>query len=261
MTFKFKLLIILTLIFASSTLLQAQEIFEENSDSSQEEVKTKKKKKDDESFFKFEFEKLSKKFFTRFAIDAISVFVLIGLIYYKNYRRKELFLTFFAFNMVIFLMTFFLNKVDMGMGAAFGLFAVFSMLRYRTENISAKDMTYLFLVISIGLITAVSKLVALELVIINTAILLLVFLLEGDIFGKKEFSRIITYDNISMIKPENQQKLIDDLREKTGFNIHKIGIEKINFLSDSTSIKIYYYEDTNSQTSVPGTSNNDSDNK
>jgi hypothetical protein len=91
------------------------------------------------------FDKLSGKFLMRLAIDLISVFIVVRLIYFKNYRRTDLFLTFFIFNLIIFLITFLLNKVEMSMGAAFGLFAVFSMLRYRTEGISAKDMTYLLL--------------------------------------------------------------------------------------------------------------------
>lgn len=261
MHYKLKILLLLVLFSCVSPVIHAQDSEENIEFAREDESKSKKKKKDDDSFFKFEFDKLSTKFFVRFAIDAISVCVLVLLIYYRSYRRKELFLTFFAFNIIIFFMTYFLNKVDMGMGAAFGLFAVFSMLRYRTENISAKDMTYLFLVISIGLISSVSKLAALELVLINGAILLLVYLLEADVFGKKEFSRLITYDNISMIKPENQEKLIAELREKTGFNIHKIGIEKINFLSDSAVIKIYYFEDINSKTLVPGIINDDAENK
>ena len=255
MVLKIKMLF-LSLFFVGLPFLHAEESNDEGT-YYQEEVKQKKKKKDDESFFRWEVEKLSKKFFVRLAIDLASVFILVGLIYYRNYKRKELFLTFFAFNMVIFCITFFLNKVDMGLGAAFGLFAVFSMLRYRTENISAKDMTYLFLVISLGLITSVSKLSALELGIINAAILLLVYLLEGDIFVKKEFSRIIQYDNIELIKPEHQQQLIEDLKVRTGLNIHRVGIEKINFISDSAAVRIYYYEDKDSLLRVPGTTGND----
>src|SRR6476620_2890813 len=103
------------------------------------------------------FEKLSVKFFMRLAVDFLSVFVLIRFVYFPIYKSKEFFFTFFIFNLIIFLITYLLNKVDMSMGAAFGLFAVFSMLRYRTEGITTKDMTYLFIVIAIGLICAVSK--------------------------------------------------------------------------------------------------------
>src|SRR5688572_29785202 len=103
------------------------------------------------------FDKLSLKFFIHLAVDLVSVFILIRFIYYPNYRTKEFFFTFFIFNLIIFLITYMMNKVEMSMGAAFGLFAVFSIMRYRSEDISIKDLTYLFLVIAIGLITAVSK--------------------------------------------------------------------------------------------------------
>ena len=101
--------------------------------------------------------KMLEKFSARFVIDLLSVFLLIRLIYYRIYKNSEYFFTYFIFNIVIFLISFLLNKVELSMGAAFGLFAVFSMLRYRTEDISIKDMTYLFLVIAMGLIAAVTK--------------------------------------------------------------------------------------------------------
>ncbi|MFM7023090.1 MAG: DUF4956 domain-containing protein [Flavobacteriales bacterium] len=254
MLLKLKLSLLALFFLATPLFLQAEDAPEE--DNSHEEYSYKEKKKN-EYFFSGKIEKLSKKFFARLAIDVVSVLVLVGFIYYRNYRRKELFLTYISFNIMIFFITFFLNKVDIGMGAAFGLFAVFSMLRYRTENISAKDMTYLFIVIAIGLITAVSKLSALELCLVNFAVLLLVYLLEGNIFGKKEFSRIIQYDNIHLVKPEKQQELIDDLKNKTGFNIHKISIEKINFVTDSISVKIYYYEDEGASQIVPSSTDGD----
>ena len=113
------------------------------------------------------FDKLSDKFFWRLLIDVISMIVLVRFIYFRIYRKKDYLFTFFLFNIIIFIITYLLNKVDMSMGAAFGLFAVFSMLRYRTEGITTKDMTYLFIVIAMGLITAVSKGTYFELIVID----------------------------------------------------------------------------------------------
>ena len=96
--------------------------------------------------------KMLQKFGARFLIDIFFMLILMRFVYYKFYKRSDLFFTFFIFNIVIFLISFLLNKVELSMGAAFGLFAVFSMLRYRTEDISIKDMSYLFLVIAIGLV-------------------------------------------------------------------------------------------------------------
>ena len=188
------------------------------------------------------FEKLNVKFWTRIAIDLVSVFILIRFIYYPIYKNREFFFTFFIFNLIIFLITFLLNKVEMSMGAAFGLFAVFSMLRYRTEGISMKDMTYLFLAIAMGLITAVSKGNWDELSLLNLIIIAFTYLLESNLFLKKEASKIIQYENIEMIKPEFQAALIADLESRTGIKINRIAISKVDFLRDTAIIRIYYYE-------------------
>lgn len=188
------------------------------------------------------FEKLNLKFWTRISIDLVSVFILIRFIYYPIYKNREFFFTFFIFNLIIFLITFLLNKVEMSMGAAFGLFAVFSMLRYRTEGISMKDMTYLFLVIAMGLITAVSKGNWDELSLLNLIIILFTYLLESNVFLKKEASKVIQYENIEMIKPEFHPQLIADLESRTGIKINRIAISKVDFLRDTAIIRIYYYE-------------------
>ena len=188
------------------------------------------------------FDKLSSKFFIRLFIDLASVFVLIRLIYYRNYKKADQFLTFFAFNLVIFLLTFLLNKVEMSMGAAFGLFAVFSMLRYRTENISTKDMTYLFLVIAIGLLSAISKGGWDELTLLNCIILTLTFLLESNWLIKKEFTKMIYYDKVDLIIPEKRAELLEDLKKRTGFNVHRVEVQEIDFLKDGTRMIVYYFE-------------------
>jgi hypothetical protein len=189
------------------------------------------------------FNKLSPKFFMRLSIDFASALILIRFIYYPIYKTKEFFFAFFIFNLIIFLITFLLNKVEMSMGAAFGLFAVFSMLRYRTEGISMKDMTYLFLAIALGLISAVTKGNWDELILINSIILLVTYLLESDLLMKKEASKFIQYENIELIKPEQRAQLIADLEQRTGIKINRISIEKIDFLRDSAIIRIHYYDD------------------
>jgi hypothetical protein len=130
----------------------------------------------------------------------------------------------------------------MSMGAAFGLFAVFSMLRYRTESISTKDMTYLFLVIAIGLLSAISKGGWDELALLNGIILFATFLLESNWLIKKEFTKNIIYDNINLITPEKREELLVDLKKRTGFNIHRVEIQEIDFLKDATRMTIYFYE-------------------
>ncbi len=188
------------------------------------------------------FDKLNLKFAIRLAADIATIFILIRFIYYKLYRRSDLFLTFFGFNLVIFLITFLLNKVEMTMGAAFGLFAVFSTLRYRTENISAKDMTYLFVSIAVGLIMAVSRGGWDELILLGAIVILTVQLLDGTWLMPRELSQIIYYENILLIQPEKREELISDLKNRTGLDINRINIEKIDFLKDSAVLTVYYNE-------------------
>ncbi len=188
------------------------------------------------------FDKLSPKFFMRLLVNFASVAVLVRFIYFPIYRNRENLFTFVIFNTIIFLITFLLNKVEMSMGAAFGLFAVFSMLRFRTEDISTKDMTYMFLVIALGLINAVSKGNWDELALLNAIILLITWLLESKLLFKKEVSRIVFYDNIDLIKPSMRQELIADLEARIGVKINQIVIGKIDLLRDTAQIHVFYYE-------------------
>jgi hypothetical protein len=190
------------------------------------------------------FDKLSDKFFLRLLIDVISMIILVRFIYFRIYRKKDYLFTFFLFNLIIFIITYLLNKVDMSMGAAFGLFAVFSMLRYRTEGITTKDMTYLFIVIAMGLITAVSKGTYFELCIIDFIIIAFTYALDGNWLVRNEMAKNIIYENIEMIKPSNHEQLMEDLRKRTGLDIHRFSVNRVDFLRDTCVIKIYYYEDT-----------------
>lgn len=196
--------------------------------------------------------KISSKIGWRLLIDLASVFCLIRFIYYPIYKHRDLFFTFFIFNIIIFLISFLLNKVDLSMGAAFGLFAVFSMLRYRTEDISIKDMTYLFLTIAIGLVTAVTKIKDADdsteylfLGFLNIVVLGITYLLESNILMRKETSKTVLYENIELIKSGRGNDLLADLKERTGMNIHRYSIQKIDFLKDAAVIKVYYYESNN----------------
>src|ERR1700739_1699847 len=180
--------------------------------------------------------KISLKILFRIVIDLMSVFVLVRYIYFPIYKHREFFFMFVIFNLIIFLVSFLLNKVELSMGAAFGLFAVFSMLRYRTENISIKDMTYLFLSIAIGLVSAVTKIKGapdsyeyLFLVGVNAVILLITYLLESRIFIKKEMIKTIIYENIELIQSNRQEELLADIRQRTGINVHRVSVQQINF--------------------------------
>jgi len=187
------------------------------------------------------FERLNWKFAVRLGIDLLTTLIVIRGIYYRHYRRTDLFLTFFAFNVTIFLITYLLNKVEMTMGAAFGLFAVFSMLRYRTENISAKDMTYIFIVIALGLVMAISKGGWDELGLIGLIVVVLMALLESDWLIRREQTQEVLYDRIELIQPPRRAELMADLKERTGLDIIRIEIGHIDLLKDAARIIIFHY--------------------
>lgn len=193
------------------------------------------------------FDKLGDKFFIRLLIDVLSIIVLVRFVYFRIYKKKDFFFTFFMFNITIFIITYLLNKVEMSMGAAFGLFAVFSLLRYRTENISEKDMTYLFIVIAVGLITASVKGSYFESLFINMIIIGFAFFLDGNLLVKNELVQTVYYENIENIKAQNSDILMADLRERTGLDIHKVSIQYIDFLKDTAELKVYYYQKQNSK--------------
>jgi hypothetical protein len=182
-------------------------------------------------------------FLIRLAIDLACVFVLIRGIYYRTYRRADLFLTFFSFNLVIFLIAFVLNSVEMSLGAAFGLFAVFSMLRYRTEGISTIDMTYLFLGIALGLIMAVSTAGWPALLLVGAVVLLLTQLLEGGWITRREMRQDVHYDRVDLVHSHEREELLQDLRARTGLPIHRVEVHEIDLLRDAARLAVYYYAD------------------
>ena len=170
--------------------------------------------------------------------------ILIRGIYFRTYRRADMFLTFFAFNLIIFLITFALNQADLTMGAAFGLFAIFSMLRYRTDAISATDMTYLFLVIALGMLTSISHGTWMELVGIGAFVLGFTLLLESGILARREQAQRVQYDNITLLPVPARDALIADLRARTGLSVHRVDVREIDFLRESAQLTIYFHPTT-----------------
>ncbi len=180
-------------------------------------------------------------FLLSLAVDVLTVLLIIIIIYYPNYKKLDTVFSFIIFNVVIFLITFALNKVKISMGAAFGLFAVFSMLRYRTEGIDMKDMTYLFVFIAIGLISGIELDIDVLLVVCGI-IFFMILILESRRILKRETYQVIEYERIDLIKPEMRTELIKDLSERTGLKIHRVSIYNLNYLKDTALIKAYYYE-------------------
>ena len=189
----------------------------------------------------FDLEDFSKLLF-KFGINFIFLIIIVRLIYYRIKDDKDYVFTFIMFNILTFFICFLLRKVPMQMGFALGLFAVFGILRYRTEAIPIRHMTYLFIVIGISMINALSNksISIFELIFTNGFISLITYLIDRVWFQTLEESKNILYEKIDLIKPENQEDLIKDLKERTGLPIHAVKVDKIDFLRDTASITIYY---------------------
>jgi hypothetical protein len=183
----------------------------------------------------------------RFVFDFIFLFIVVRLLYYPKHQRKDYLFTFIIFNILIFFLSFLLSSVKLQLGFAFGLFAVFSILRYRTEALPIKEMTYLFIVIGIAVINAVAnkKISWAELLFTNAAIVGAVYVLERMWLLRHETQRLVVYDNIELIKPENSAQLIADLKNRTGLPVTRTRLDKIDLLRDVAFIYVYYYDDQN----------------
>ncbi len=184
----------------------------------------------------------SEYFFSRLIINVVAMVILIRFIYYPTYRKRELFFTFFLLNFIVFLLAFMLEKAKAfnSIGSAFGLLAAFSLLRFRTETITTKDMTYLFIIMALGLINSIMKGGYPEIITVNSLIVGAVFLVDGNLLMKNQKTKTIEYVGLTNIHPERQHQLILDLRERTGLNIQRIHIEHIEFAKEKVLIRIYY---------------------
>lgn len=183
----------------------------------------------------------------RFAFNLSVVVIVIRYLYYSAQQRKEYFFTYVIISMTVFLLCFLLENVKLELGFALGLFAVFAIIRYRTRQIPIKEMTYLFLVIGISVINALSnsKVSYAELVFTNLALLGVTYVLEKLLMLGHETRKVIRYEKIDLIKPEKRQELKRDLEERTGLEISRIEVGRIDFLRDTAKVNIYYYENRN----------------
>ena len=178
----------------------------------------------------------------RFGFNLSIAFIIIKLIYQRNHSNNlDFVFTYFMFNSLIFFFAFLLGNITINLGFAFGLFAVFAILRYRTDPIPIKEMTYLFIVITIGVINALSgaEVSYAELLFTNIALVGLTYVLETYWQNNTLILRTVEYEIIENIKPENHEKLRLDLEDRIGMPIIKFEIHRINFLRDTVRISIY----------------------
>lgn len=193
-------------------------------------------------------------FIVRYGLNVLVIFIIVRLIYYPRHKNKDFLFTFFLFNTVNFLICFLLASAKLKMGFAFGLFAIFSILRYRTVTVPIREMGYFFISVTIGLINALSKLDDLPTVVIlvasNLLVIGLVLLLDRQLGLEHENFKTINYERIDLIKPEMRSEMINDLRNRTGLPIHRIEIVKLDFLRDVARINAFYYSMENESSSI-----------
>ncbi len=172
---------------------------------------------------------------------AMTCIIVLG-IYFPSERDKGYVLTFFTFNISIFLVASLFGQADISIEFGFGLFAIFSILRYRTEQLPVREMTYLFILMALPVINVIliSESLFIETAIANLVILAVFFIIERALGFRYEARKTVTYEKIELIKPEHYEALLKDLRERTGLDILRFEIGKVDFLHDVAEIKVFY---------------------
>jgi hypothetical protein len=186
----------------------------------------------------------------RFLINIFFLTIIIRFLYYPKTKRKDYLFTYYLIGTITFFLCFSLKKLDIDTGMGLGLFAIFGIIRYRTDAIEIKEMTYLFLVIGLSVVNAmlateitkdVYQINLFELGLINISVIVLLYVLEYLWLVKHETRKIITYDRIDLITSDKYEEMKEDLENRTGLKINRIEVGKVDFLRDIAFIQIFYY--------------------
>ena len=180
----------------------------------------------------------------RFGFFMVVLFFIVYFLYYRKTHRRDYFFTLTLLSVSIFFLIFLLGSVKVKIGFALGLFAIFGVLRYRTETIPVREMSYMFGVISLSVINALADSLSFaELLVPNVAIALLIWMFEALVLKANLASKLVLYDRVELITPERREELIDDLQKRTGLKITKVNVGSIDFLKDTAILKIEYEND------------------
>jgi len=179
----------------------------------------------------------------RLVINMVFITILIRFHYYEKTKRKDYLFTYYLIGTITFFLCFGLKKLDIDTGMGLGLFAIFGIIRYRTDPIEIREMTYLFMIIGLSVVNALgsNKLSISELALINVFMVILTFVLEFVWLMKHETRKTITYERIDLILPEKSQEMKNDLEKRTGLSLNRFEIGKIDFLNDTAQVRVYYY--------------------
>ena len=177
-----------------------------------------------------------------FFINLVAIMIIVRGLYYPKCKRGEFFFTYILIAISTFMLIYVLGDVKLKAGIALGLFAIFSIIRYRTEQVAIREMTYLFIIIALSAINGltVSELSIGEVIIINLLFILSIWICESKILISHYSYKVIKYDNINLITPDKREELIADLEKRTGLKIEKVEVGSIDFLKDAAIVKMYY---------------------
>jgi Domain of unknown function (DUF4956) len=182
--------------------------------------------------------------FAGFAVNLVVALIIVRFIYYPANHNKNYVFTYLAFNTIIYFVMSFLTSAELSLGVGFGLFAIFSVLRYRTKTMSTREMTYLFIVIALPVMNSVLMRGGewIMLVSTNAVVAAVLFALEQEWGFHYESSQSIRYDRIDLIRPDQRSQLLDDLRQRTGLPVKRVEIGRINFLNETAEMQVFYDE-------------------
>ena len=181
----------------------------------------------------------------KFGFNLVFLTIIIRFLYYTKTKRKDYLFTYYLIGTITFFLCFGLKKFGIDTGMGLGLFAIFGIIRYRTDAIEIKEMTYLFLIIGVSVVNALinGSMSVGEVLLINISVVVITYVLEFMWLMKHETRKTITYERIDLILPEKYEEMKADLQNRTGLNINRFDIGKIDFLNDTALVRIYYFAD------------------
>ncbi|MBQ8493472.1 MAG: DUF4956 domain-containing protein [Alistipes sp.] len=187
----------------------------------------------------------------QFLINLVVCSAIVWLFYYPKSHRKDFSVTFMLFSSAVFMLLFFMKSVGIDVSIGLGLFMIFGIMRYRTEMVPIREMTYLFLSIAVAVINGINLMVSYaELALANGLILVVLYVLEYVVMHRKEASKLVCYERIELIRPARRTELIADLEERLGHKVNRVDVGNVDFLRDVAFLKVYY---TPSKGEIPPT--------
>ena len=177
----------------------------------------------------------------RFAFNLLISWLIVRVCYYRKSQRKDYVLTYMLFSSAMFLLIFLMENVNLQIGLTLGLFAIFGVIRYRTETVPVREMTYLFVIIATSVINGLALNISyVELLVANTLIFLLIWAMESRVLLRHTSAKLVIYEKIQLITPERREEMIADLEQRLGHKVEKVEVGHVDFLRDVAFVKVYY---------------------